>query len=115
MPYGFGPARRADGQEVGVMAAAAIIFFAFYGFDAISTAAEEAKNPDRDLAIGIVGSMVVCIAHLHGRGSWPRSARCRYTVFANSPEPLALILREIGQGWAARILGAVGRRSPCRP
>ena len=38
--------------NVGVMAAAAIIFFAFYGFDAIATAAEEAKNPDRDLAIG---------------------------------------------------------------
>ena len=48
------------------MAAAAIIFFAFYGFDAIATAAEEAKNPDRDLAIGIVGSMVAVRAHLHG-------------------------------------------------
>ncbi len=53
------PAR--PGSEVGVMAAAAIIFFAFYGFDAIATAAEEAKNPDRDLAIGIVGSMVLCV------------------------------------------------------
>jgi APA family basic amino acid/polyamine antiporter len=41
--------------KYGVMGAAAIIFFAFYGFDAISTAAEEAKNPERDLAIGIVG------------------------------------------------------------
>jgi len=41
------------------MAAAAIIFFAFYGFDAIATAAEEAKNPSRDLAIGIVGSMAL--------------------------------------------------------
>ena len=49
------------------MAAAAIIFFAFYGFDAIATAAEEAKNPSRDLAIGIVGSMVVCVLDLHGR------------------------------------------------
>ena len=44
-----------------MMAAAAIIFFAFYGFDAIATAAEEAKNPGRDLAIGIVGSMVICV------------------------------------------------------
>src|SRR5215213_4329478 len=60
MPYGFaknGP----PGAEVGVMAAAAIIFFAFYGFDAIATAAEEAKNPGRDLAIGIVGSMALCV------------------------------------------------------
>jgi APA family basic amino acid/polyamine antiporter len=43
------------------MAAAAIIFFAFYGFDAIATAAEETKNPDRDLGIGIVGSRIVCV------------------------------------------------------
>ena len=42
------------------MAAAAIIFFAFYGFDAVSTAAEETKNPKRDLKIGIIGSMVLC-------------------------------------------------------
>ncbi len=42
------------------MAAASLIFFAFYGFDAVSTAAEETKNPKRDLTIGIVGSMLVC-------------------------------------------------------
>ena len=60
MPYGFAK-QRPSGSEVGVMAAAAIIFFAFYGFDAIATAAEEAKNPDRDLAIGIVGSMLLCV------------------------------------------------------
>ena len=66
MPYGF-PRSGPAGSEVGVMAGAAIIFFAFYGFDAIATAAEEAKNPSRDLAIGIVGSMVLCVADLHGR------------------------------------------------
>ncbi|HYJ29877.1 MAG TPA: amino acid permease, partial [Allosphingosinicella sp.] len=60
MPNGFGKSGP-PGAEVGVMAAAAIIFFAFYGFDAIATAAEEAKNPDRDLAIGIVGSMLLCV------------------------------------------------------
>ena len=65
MPYGF-PRSGPPGSEVGVMAAAAIIFFAFYGFDAIATAAEEAKNPSRDLAIGIVGSMLVCV-----RSIWP--------------------------------------------
>ena len=57
----FRASRARPAAEVGVMAAAAIIFFAFYGFDAIATAAEEAKNPDRDLAIGIVGSMVLCV------------------------------------------------------
>ncbi|MBU2015974.1 MAG: amino acid permease, partial [Alphaproteobacteria bacterium] len=60
MPFGFAKHMGPDGVERGVMAAAAIIFFAFYGFDAISTAAEEAKNPERDLAIGIVGSLVAC-------------------------------------------------------
>ncbi|RAX28998.1 amino acid permease, partial [Enterococcus sp. HPCN18] len=44
----------------GVMAAAAIIFFAFYGFDAISTAAEETKNPQRNVPIGLIGSLLFC-------------------------------------------------------
>ena len=59
MPYGFA-AHEVDGAKRGVMAAAAIVFFAFYGFDAVATSAEEAKNPGRDLTIGIVGSMLVC-------------------------------------------------------
>lgn len=44
----------------GVMAAAGQIFFAYIGFDAVSTAAQEAKNPKRDMPIGIVGSLIVC-------------------------------------------------------
>jgi APA family basic amino acid/polyamine antiporter len=104
MPYGF-PRSGPPGHEVGVMAAAAIIFFAFYGFDAIATAAEEAKNPSRDLAIGIVGSMFVCVIIYMAVAAAAIGALV-YTGFANSPEPLALILREIGQPWAARVLGA---------
>ena len=42
------------------MRAAAVIFFAYIGFDAVSTAAQEAKNPQRDMPIGIIGSLVVC-------------------------------------------------------
>src|SRR6185503_19632425 len=104
MPNGFvkqGPA----GAEVGVMAASAIIFFAFYGFDAIATAAEEAKNPGRDLAIGIVGSMVLCVLIYMAVAAAAIGALAT-TSFADSPEPLALILREINQPWAARVLGA---------
>jgi APA family basic amino acid/polyamine antiporter len=104
MPFGFSKTG-ASGSEVGVMAAAAIIFFAFYGFDAIATAAEEAKNPSRDLAIGIVGSMVVCVA-IYMAVAVAAIGAVAYTGFANSAEPLALILREIGQPWAARVLGA---------
>src|SRR4051795_503079 len=104
MPFGF-PRSGASGSEVGVMAAAAIIFFAFYGFDAIATAAEEAKNPSRDLAIGIVGSMFVCVI-IYMVVAAAAIGAVAYTGFANSPEPLALILREIGKPWAARVLGA---------
>ena len=103
MPFGFAKHMGPDGVERGVMAAAAIIFFAFYGFDAISTAAEEAKNPDRDLAIGIVGSLIICtiiyvLVAAAAIGAMP------FTRFADSPEPLALILREMGQGSVARIV-----------
>ena len=102
MPYGFAKSGL-PGAEVGVMAAAAIIFFAFYGFDAIATAAEETKNPGRDLSIGIVGSMVVCVLIYMAVAATAIGA-LSYTRFANSPEPLALILREIGQPFAAKYL-----------
>jgi APA family basic amino acid/polyamine antiporter len=104
LPYGF-PRSGPAGSEVGVMAAAAIIFFAFYGFDAIATAAEEAKDPSRDLAIGIVGSMVVCVA-IYMAVAAAAIGAVAYTGFASSAEPLALILRDIGSPWAARVLGA---------
>jgi APA family basic amino acid/polyamine antiporter len=108
MPYGF-PKHAivgADGTtvEAGVMAAAAIIFFAFYGFDAIATAAEETKNPGRNLKIGIVGSMAVCVVIYMAVAACAIGALA-YGRFANSPEPLALILREIGQPLAAQYLG----------
>jgi APA family basic amino acid/polyamine antiporter len=101
-PFGFG-AHEIDGKKFGVMGAAAIIFFAFYGFDAISTAAEEAKNPKRDLTIGIVGSMVVCtliymVVAACALGASP------YNVFSTSPEPLAFVLRELKQPVAASII-----------
>jgi APA family basic amino acid/polyamine antiporter len=102
MPYGFGK-HGPPGQEVGVMAAAAIIFFAFYGFDAIATAAEEAKNPSRDLAIGIVGSMVLCVLIYMAVAAAAIGAE-PYLKFATGTDPLAQILRDIGQPLAARLL-----------
>src|SRR5207249_9504805 len=44
----------------GIMRAAAVIFFAYIGFDAVSTAAQECKNPQKDMPIGIIGSLAVC-------------------------------------------------------
>lgn len=104
-PHGYGSVEGAGGVKYGVMGAAAIIFFAFYGFDAISTAAEEAKRPERDLAIGIIGSMVACtiiylVVAAVAVGALP------VAQFGKSPEPLALILRSIGQGQVATIVAA---------
>ncbi len=101
-PFGFG-AHEMDGKKYGVMGAAAIIFFAFYGFDAISTAAEETKNPSRDLTIGIVGSMVMCtfiymIVATAALGASP------YDVFSKSSEPLAFVLRQLNQPIAASLI-----------
>ena len=48
------------GGIMGILGAAGVVFFAFIGFDAVSTAAQEAKNPKRDMPIGILGSLVVC-------------------------------------------------------
>src|SRR5438046_9144327 len=44
----------------GVQAGAAIVFFAYIGFDAVSTVAEETRNPKRDLPVGIIGSLIIC-------------------------------------------------------
>jgi len=106
MPYGFPKSIDAQGVERGVMAAAAIIFFAFYGFDAISTAAEETKNPGRDLSIGIIGSMVGCTL-IYVLVALAAVGAMSFTVFGKSAEPLALIMRELGHPQAALIIGIV--------
>ncbi len=59
MPFGwFGTGT--DGKPVGVLAGAAIVFFAYIGFDAVTTATEEARNPQRDVPIGVIASLVIC-------------------------------------------------------
>lgn len=101
MPFGWN----------GVMTGAATIFFAYIGFDAVSTAAEEVKNPQRDLPIGLIASLGVCtlfyiaIAALF-TGVIPQSL---YPQLVNNPAPLAFALDYIKQGWAAALLslGAV--------
>jgi APA family basic amino acid/polyamine antiporter len=104
-PFGYGSAAGVGGVKYGVMGAAAIIFFAFYGFDAISTAAEEAKNPKRDLAIGIVGSMLACTA-IYMVVAAAAVGAVSFSRFADSPEPLALILRELGSPGVATVVAA---------
>ncbi len=104
MPYGF--QAHVDGNETrGVMAAAAIIFFAFYGFDAVSTAAEETRNPGRDLVRGIVGSMVVCTIIYIAVAAAALGA-LPFQEFASSAEPLAHVLRALGSPVAANLIAA---------
>jgi APA family basic amino acid/polyamine antiporter len=70
VPYIPEPTRYTDMEGVtrpyggfwGIVGAAGIVFFAFIGFDAVSTAAQEAKNPKRDMPIGILGSLAICTA-----------------------------------------------------
>ncbi|SEN68406.1 amino acid/polyamine/organocation transporter, APC superfamily [Sphingomonas gellani] len=102
MPYGFGSSEM-GGEKRGVMAAAAIVFFAFYGFDAVATSAEEAKQPGRDLTIGIVGSMLVCTV-IYMAVAVAAVGALPFTALANSPEPLALVLRSVGQPMAGHLI-----------
>lgn len=103
-PYGFGAAD-IDGARRGVMAAAAIIFFAFYGFDAVSTAAEETRNPGRDLKIGIIGSMVGCTL-IYMAVAAAALGGASYLSLADSTEPLAMVLRNLGHPLAATMIAA---------
>ena len=105
LPYGWNSVAL-DGMKLGVLPAASLIFFAFYGFDTISTAAEEAKRPGRDLSIGIVGSMLLC-TFIYMAVAAAAVGAVPTGEFAKSAEPLALILRELNQpGWSAVIGGA---------
>ncbi len=97
MPYGW--------HGVGVGAAA--IFFAYLGFDAVATTAEECKNPNRDLPIGIIGGLAVC-AVLYVVVSLALTGIVPYTEL-NSPEPMAYALRANGSnvGSALVATGAI--------
>ncbi len=105
-PFGWGSTPTSAGTNIGIMAGAAVMFFAFYGFDAVSTAAEEAKNPGRDLAIGIVGSMLICTILYMAIGAAAIGAM-DFREFSVSGEPIALIVRSLGQPEAALIIGGV--------
>lgn len=104
MPYGFF-SNDDGGTQRGVMAAAAILFFAFYGFDAVSTAAEETKKPARDLPIGIIGSLIVCIS-IYIAVAMTAVGALDFREFAHSAEPLSFILRAVGSDSSATLVAA---------
>ena len=106
-PFGYGATQAADGRNYGVLGAAAIVFFAFYGFDTVSTAAEETKNPERNLTIGIVGSMALCTA-IYVVVATLAVGAMSYTLFSKAHEaaPLVYILEALNHGTAAQIVAA---------
>lgn len=103
MPNGFSATPGPDGVKIGVMAAASLIFFAFYGFDAVSTAAEETKNPKRDLTIGIVGSMAACTA-IYMIVAAVSIGASRAEVFSKSEAPLVFILESLSHPKVAQLV-----------
>lgn len=97
-PFGMG----------GVFNAAALVFFAFIGFDAVTSAAEEVRNPRRDLPIGIIGSLTVC-AVLYVVVAAIMTGIVPFAKFEGIDHPVSLALQYAGQNWVAGFvdLGAI--------
>jgi APA family basic amino acid/polyamine antiporter len=91
----------------GVMRAAGIIFFAYIGFDAVSTAAQEAKNPKRDMPIGIIGSLAIC-TFLYVAFAWVLTGIVNYKVM--TPTAIYEALHAIGYDWLGTgvVIGILG-------
>ena len=86
----------------GVMTGAGIVFFAYIGFDAVSTAAQEAKNPQRDMPIGIIGSLLICTV-LYIAVSAIATGIVPYRDL-DVPDPIALAADRAGLGWMATLI-----------
>ena len=93
MPTGFG----------GVMSGAAIVFFAFIGFDAVSTTAEETKNPQRDMPIGMIASLIICTI-LYVLMSVVLTGMKKYTVYLGDSAAVATAFA--GKPWAQALISA---------
>jgi APA family basic amino acid/polyamine antiporter len=94
------------GAPVGALAGAAIIFFAYIGFDSVSTHAEEAKNPQRDVPIGIIASLLICtvfyiavVAVLTGMVPYDQ---------INKDAGVSSAFKSVDLGWAEFIIAAAG-------
>ncbi|CEH34193.1 amino acid permease [Romboutsia lituseburensis] len=98
MPYGWS----------GVFSGAAIVFFAYIGFDAVATAAEEVKNPQKDLPKGIIGSLLICTV-LYIVVSAILTGMVPYLDFKDNAAPVAYALSKVGIQWGSALVsvGAV--------
>jgi APA family basic amino acid/polyamine antiporter len=86
----------------GIMTGAGIVFFAYIGFDAVSTAAQEAKNPQKDMPIGIIGSLLVCTV-LYILVSAIATGIVPYREL-DVPDPIAVAADRAGLGWMSTLI-----------
>ncbi|MBA4381484.1 MAG: amino acid permease [Sideroxydans sp.] len=101
MPYGWFNTLP-DGSTTGVLAGASLVFFAYVGFDAVSTAAEEAQNPQRDLPTGILASLAFCTV-IYIIVSGLLTGIVPYTQL-NVSSPVAHALQLLGYNWASALV-----------
>lgn len=101
MPYGWFETLP-DGKTVGVLAGASLVFFAYVGFDAVSTAVEEAKDPQQDVPVGIIGSLIFCTV-IYILVSGLLTGIVPYGTLGVS-SPVADALQRIGYNWASALV-----------
>lgn len=90
----------------GIMGGAAIVFFSFIGFDAVSSTAEETINPQKDMPIGMLGSLAICTV-LYAAVSLVLTGILPYQKYANDAAPVATAIAATGQPWA-HIIVSIG-------
>ena len=98
--------KNAKGEPIGVLAGAAIIFFAYIGFDSVSTHAEEAKNPQRDVPIGIIASLILCTILYIGVVAVITGMVPYHDI--NKDAGVSDAFKQVHLGWAEFIIAAAG-------
>ncbi|HSB17603.1 MAG TPA: amino acid permease [Bryobacteraceae bacterium] len=87
----------------GILRAAGVIFFAYIGFDAVSTAAQEAKNPQKDMPIGIIGSLLICTV-LYVAFAFVMTGLAHYTEFKGAAAPVAVAIAKTPYMWLGSLV-----------
>jgi basic amino acid/polyamine antiporter, APA family len=101
MPFGWFETLE-NGKNIGVLAGASLVFFAYFGFDAVSTAADECKNPQRDLPIGLLASLAFCTV-IYIIVSATLTGVVPYTEL-NTASPVAYALTKLGHTWSSTLV-----------
>ncbi len=101
IPFGWYSADEA-GKPIGILAGASVVFFAYVGFDAVSTATEEANKPQRDIPIGILSSLIFCtIIYIIVSGTL--TGMVSYKEL-NVSSPVSFALQKVGLNWVSAVV-----------